>query len=53
MAQRGLCRQGGASHAVVGVRAAQGDPTAALHILSVGGKHGKAGAGGRCGTPRF
>jgi hypothetical protein len=44
MAQRGLCRQGGASHAVVGVRAAQGDPTAALHIWSVGGKHGKAKA---------
>jgi hypothetical protein len=44
MAQRGLCRQGVASHAGVGVRAAQGDPTAALHIRSVGGKHGKAKA---------
>jgi hypothetical protein len=29
---------------VVGVRAAQGDPTAELHIWSVGGKHGKAKA---------
>jgi hypothetical protein len=44
MAQRGLCRQGGAPHAVVGVRAAQGGPTAALHIESVGGKHSKAKA---------
>jgi hypothetical protein len=44
MPQRGLCRQGGAPHAVVGVCAAQGDPTAALHIRSVGGKHGKAKA---------
>jgi hypothetical protein len=44
MAQRGLCHQGGVRHAVVGVRAAQGDPTAALHIRSVGGKHGKAKA---------
>jgi hypothetical protein len=44
IAQRGLCGQGRASHAVVGVRAAQGDPTAALHIWSVGGKHGKAKA---------
>jgi hypothetical protein len=44
MAHRGLCRQGGASHAVVGVHGAQGDPTAALHIWSVGGKHGKAKA---------
>jgi hypothetical protein len=44
MAQCGLCRQGGALHAVVGVRAAQGGPTAALHIESVGGKHGKAKA---------
>jgi hypothetical protein len=44
MAQRGLCRQGRAPHAVVSVRVAQGDPTAAVHIRSVGGKHGKAKA---------
>jgi hypothetical protein len=50
MAQRGLCRQGRASHAVVGVRAAQGDPTASLHIWSVGAKHGKAKAAPEAGV---
>jgi hypothetical protein len=38
------CRQGGAPHALVGVRAAQGGPAVALHVGSIGGKHGEAEA---------
>jgi hypothetical protein len=48
VAQHSLCSQGGAPHAVVGVRVAGGGPVAALHVRSIGGKHGEA-----CGTPCF
>jgi hypothetical protein len=44
VAQRGFCSQGGAPHAMVGVRAAQGGPTATLHTGSIGGKHGEGEA---------
>jgi hypothetical protein len=50
MAQHGLCRQGGALHAVVGVHAAQGGPAAAVHIWSIWGKHGKAEAVSEAGV---
>jgi hypothetical protein len=43
-AQRGLCSQGGAPHAVVGVPATQGGLIAALHAGSIGGKHGESEA---------
>jgi hypothetical protein len=44
VAQRGLCSQGGAPHAVVGFRAAKGGTTATLHVRSIGGKDGEAEA---------
>jgi hypothetical protein len=48
--QHSLCSQGGAPHAVVDVRASQGGPTAALHVWSIGGKHGKAEAVSEAGV---
>jgi hypothetical protein len=44
MAQCGLCHQGRALHALIGVRVAQGGPAAALHVGSIGGKDSKAEA---------
>jgi hypothetical protein len=44
MAQRKLCSEGGASHAVVGVRVVWGDSAAALHGGGIEGEDGDAQA---------
>jgi hypothetical protein len=44
MAQREMCGKGGASHAVVGVRAVEGGSAAALHGRGIEGQDGEAEA---------
>jgi hypothetical protein len=50
VAQRDLTPQGRATHAMVGWRAAQGGPAAALHVGSIGWQHGKAEAVSEAGV---
>jgi hypothetical protein len=44
MAQLEMCSKGGASHAVVGVRAVEGGSAAALHGGGIAGQDGEAEA---------